>query len=203
MTLIFEQNITSNKEAFKAKVITICEQLQINPDWLMVVMQMESGMNPKAVNPKSNATGLIQFMPSTAVSLGTTVTALYNMTNVQQLDFVLKYFKGASSYTTRRPIFRNLGDLYLFVFFPIAINHDENWVLHASNLSAETIANANKIIDINKDGKINVGEFYQYIRNYLRNKGLTESLIAFYMNGDVLYPIDNCNTEKKKYSRLV
>jgi len=184
MTLIFEENIRNNKDAFKQKVIDISGQLAIDPNWLMVVMQMESGMNPQAFNAGSGATGLIQFMPSTAAGLGTTTAALKAMTNVQQLDYVLKYLKQAYSYTSRRPVFRNLGDLYLFVFFPIAINHDEEWVLRSSTLSAQTIANANKVVDLNKNGEITVGEFYQYIRNYLRNKGLPSYIIAEYM-GDV------------------
>jgi len=185
MTLIFEENIKNNKDAFKARVIDIAGQLNIDPNWLMVVMQMESGINPQAVNAGSGATGLIQFMPSTAAGLGTTTAALKAMTNVQQLDYVLKYFKLAYSYTSRRPVFRNLGDLYLFVFFPIAINHNEDWVLQSSTLSAQTVANANKVVDLNKDGKITVGEFYQYIRNYLRNKGLPNDLIYYYMGDDV------------------
>lgn len=44
------------------------------------------------VNRASGATGLIQFMPSTAKQLGTTTDKLAAMTEVDQLDYVAKYF---------------------------------------------------------------------------------------------------------------
>ena len=54
-------------------------------------MVFESRLNPQAVNPISGATGLIQFMPSTARG-GTTTAVLKRMSNVQQLDYVLALF---------------------------------------------------------------------------------------------------------------
>ena len=50
---------------FKQKVIDIAGRLQMNPNHLMSIMSFESGLNPRAVNRYSNATGLIQFLPST------------------------------------------------------------------------------------------------------------------------------------------
>ena len=68
----------------------ICCELQIRPNWLMFVMYFESRLNHRAVNRISGATGLIQFMPSTARGLGTTTDALFNMSNVDQLYYVKK-----------------------------------------------------------------------------------------------------------------
>lgn len=59
----FENKVTSNKEAFLQKVRLICAKLGIEPDWLMFVMNSESGLNPAAYNP-----------------------------NGAQLDYVYKYF---------------------------------------------------------------------------------------------------------------
>ncbi|MGC8160121.1 transglycosylase SLT domain-containing protein, partial [Salmonella enterica] len=72
-----------NKVEFTDKVKTISTELGINHNWLMFVMWFESKLNPQAVNPISGATGLIQFMPSTARSLGTTTDVLRRMSNVQ------------------------------------------------------------------------------------------------------------------------
>src|ERR1035437_8135711 len=85
--MLFEEFIKTNKAAFIAEVQRYCNALGINPDWLMTTMYAESRLNEKARNPSTRATGLIQFMPSTAVGLGTTVDALYNLTNVQQLYY--------------------------------------------------------------------------------------------------------------------
>lgn len=55
------------------------------------VMWAESRMKPDAVNPTSGATGLIQFMPTTAAKLGTTTAALRGMTFLQQMRYVTDY----------------------------------------------------------------------------------------------------------------
>ncbi|NCY03782.1 MAG: hypothetical protein EBX36_12970, partial [Planctomycetia bacterium] len=55
------------------------------------VMWAESRMKPTAVNPTSGATGLIQFMPTTAGKLGTTTEALRGMTFLQQMRYVGDY----------------------------------------------------------------------------------------------------------------
>jgi soluble lytic murein transglycosylase-like protein len=89
--MLYEEKVTTNKDAFIAKVITISQRLGIEPEWLMQVFVNESGINHQAVNSVSGATGLIQFMPNTATALGTSVAALKAMTNVQQLDWVYKY----------------------------------------------------------------------------------------------------------------
>lgn len=172
MSLLFEEKVTRNKEAFIAKVKSISAKLLIEPDWLMAVMYKESGINEKAVNPNGGATGLIQFMPATAQSLGTTTAALKAMSNVEQLDYVYKYYK---PYITK---LNSYPDLYLATFFPAALGKSDDWVLQTSRLSAKTIARANPVIDLNKDDKITVGEFKEYcykqfsteIQNRLKKK---------------------------------
>ena len=43
--MVYENLVTQNKAAFLAKVTEIAAKLKIQPDWLMVVMKMESGIN--------------------------------------------------------------------------------------------------------------------------------------------------------------
>ncbi|AXB30838.1 hypothetical protein DSB67_04295 [Vibrio campbellii] len=74
---------------FKHKVLLVCKELGINPDFLMACMAFETGetFSPKIKNAAgSGATGLIQFMPATAKGLGTTTEKLAQMTAVKQLD---------------------------------------------------------------------------------------------------------------------
>lgn len=155
--MIFENYIPNNKEAFIKKVRDISDLLEINPDWLMAVMWSESRLKTDIVNPKGGATGLIQFMPKTALGLGTSVDALKKMNNLQQLDYVYKYFK---------PVARKITgflDLYLYTFFPVAIGKPDDWILHSKTLSAGTIAKYNPGFDLNKDDVIQVGEFKKAI----------------------------------------
>jgi len=150
--MLYEEKVKTNKDVFIAKVITISQKLGIEPEWLMQVFVNESGVNHQAVNATSGATGLIQFMPDTARSLGTSVEALKAMTNVQQLDWVYKYL---SPYAGR---IASYIDLYFTVFFPLAIGKPDDWVFQTSKLSAAIIARQNPVFDLNKDGKLTVAE---------------------------------------------
>ncbi len=145
--------------AFAKRVTEIAAELQVNANWLMQVMWAESRLKATAVNPKSRATGLIQFMPATAIGLGTTVDRLKAMNAVQQLEYVRKYFlpfKGRM---------KSYYDVYSVVFFPALIGKPDTWVLQTSKLSPDIIAKQNPVVNINKDSKITVAEFKQYVYN--------------------------------------
>ena len=167
--MVYEEYVKTNKAAFLEKVKQISAKLRINPDWLMVVMYAESRLNPAAYNSNGRASGLIQFMPSTAKWLGTTTAKLRSMSNVDQLDLVYKYFYSLGATGKMKSVY----DLYLVTFFPIALGKPDSWILESKDLSAYKIAANNKIIDLNKDGKITVGEFKQYVDMYLKKKILT------------------------------
>ena len=151
----------SNQQAFAQKVEDISAQLGIDPDWLMLVMYFESGLNPKAVNKTSGATGLIQFMPSTARNMGTSTESLANMDALVQLDYVYRYlspYKGKMS---------SLVDVYLSVFYPSAVGKADNYVLGGAGTEiSKKIASQNKIFDTNKDGQITKGEVATYFENW-------------------------------------
>lgn len=153
--LIFEEKVTENKDAFLARVRLICSDLGINPNWLMAVMYKESGINSKAVNRGGGATGLIQFMPDTAKNLGTTTAALYAMSNVQQLDYVKRYFQPYAKWI------HSYADLYLVTFFPAALPMAQDWIFHTNTLTAETIGKANPAINYGKP--INKIAFSDYL----------------------------------------
>lgn len=154
----FIEYVKENKEEFATKVADICNQLNINPNWLMFVMWFESRLNPQAVNPISGATGLIQFMPSTARSLGTTTDALKRMGNVQQLDYVLAYLR------TYRGRMKTWVDVYLAVFYPRAMGNP-NFVI-----TSDIVARQNKIFDLNKDLDISVKEIETALRRQIPEK---------------------------------
>lgn len=157
----FENYIPNPKAEFCSKLQSICDKLQISPEWLLAVMYVESRINPYAVNKYSGATGLIQIMPATAKSLGTTTTELLNMTAVDQLDYVYLYLK---PYTGKM---HSLMDVYFAIFFPAAIGKPSNYVLQTSKLSAGLIASQNPAYDINSDSEITVAEVESKINKIL------------------------------------
>lgn len=149
MNLVYSNKVTLQ---FTEKVRYISDLLGIDPNWLMWVMFFESSLNHRAQNPGTNATGLIQFMPATARSLGTTTADLLQMSAVEQLDYVYAYLK------PYRGRMNSMIDVYFAVFFPVAMNKDDEYILQTSSLSASKIASQNQGFDLNKDGKITRSE---------------------------------------------
>lgn len=148
-------------QEFRVRVREIGGNLNIDPSWLMAVMGFETGylFNASVKNPKSSATGLIQFTSATAKSLGTTTTALARMSSVQQLDYVEKYF---NQYKGR---INNIGDCYMAVFWPAAIGKPDSYVIATSPSS---VYNANAGLDINRDGTITRGEAVSRVNDSYR-----------------------------------
>ena len=154
----FIEYVKENKKEFALKVADICNQLNIKPNWLMFVMWFESRLNPQAVNPISGATGLIQFMPSTARGLGTTTDVLKRMSNVQQLDYVLAYLR---PYKGRM---KRWVDVYLAVFYPKAMGKPDFVI------TSDIVAKQNKIFDLNNDLDISVKEIETALRKQIPEK---------------------------------
>lgn len=134
---------------FLEKVNSVSAELGINPNYLLAVMYFETGgtFSPSQKNiAGSGATGLIQFMPKTAEALGTTTEDLAKMTQVQQMDYVKKYFelnKGRNAKT--------LSDTYMVVLYPAAVGKPEEDALFKTPTKAYEL---NKGLDANKDGSV-------------------------------------------------
>ncbi len=135
---------------FKTKVIEIARDLGTNPDFLMAAMYFESGgtFSPSILNKAgSGAVGLIQFMPKTAINLGTTVDQLKAMSAVDQLEFVKKYllpYKGRLN---------GVEDVYMSILWPVAVGKPVNVVLFDSTKTPITYKQ-NKGLDVNNDGTV-------------------------------------------------
>ncbi|NNF80864.1 MAG: lytic transglycosylase [Rhizobiales bacterium] len=152
----------SDPGEFKAKVRTIANKIQCNPHHLMAVMAFETGrtFSPSVRNPRGSATGLIQFISSTANALGTTTTKLAAMTAVEQLDVVEAYFKMQA----RGRRFERLSDLYMAVLFPVAIPKPDGAALFKRGTRNYS---SNAGLDINNDGIVTKGEAAAKVRQQL------------------------------------
>lgn len=153
--MLFEEKVYTNKQAFLKGVQAIADKYRFPADWLMLTMYFESGLNPAAVNPKTKATGLIQFMPSTAKWLGTTVEAIKRKSNVEQLKLVDLYLK--KNVFSRVVTINHPVDLYLGIFFPASIDDGLEYVYPRS------VWEANKLFDLNKDGRLTKAEIQEKI----------------------------------------
>jgi hypothetical protein len=144
--------------AFQEEVSAVAGRLGISEADLYAVMSFETGgtFNPGIRNAAgSGATGLIQFMPSTARGLGTTTEALAGMSRVEQLQYVEKYLsnKGIRG--------GNLSDVYMSVLFPAAVGKPDNYVLFGRGAMSGYTGVAytqNKGLDSNGDGSVTKAE---------------------------------------------
>ncbi|MBX7240252.1 MAG: transglycosylase SLT domain-containing protein [Bacteroidia bacterium] len=149
---IYVSDITS----FEEKVREVSQKLEIPPEWLMSVMYSESRFDAAAVNIKgSGAVGLIQFMPATAIELGTTTAHLQRLTHTGQLDYVFQYLNKIKSKYGK---FENLTDLYLGILYPKAIKGDDCYILYTKS---SIHYKQNSGLDENKDGAVTVGDIHK------------------------------------------
>lgn len=150
--LISVPGIEKTSDEFRQKVIQIAANLQIDPNFLMAIMSFESGatFSPSVENAAgSGAVGLIQFMPKTAIGLGTSKAELKQMTAVRQLDFVEKHFMPF------RGRLKTIEDAYMAVLMPVGVGKAPTFALFTRPSKAYT---QNRGLDLNGDGVITVAE---------------------------------------------
>ena len=163
--LPFESEVS---EDFLLEVQRIAQRLQIDAAWLMAIMAFETGgsFDPAQKNfAGSGATGLIQFMPPTARGLGTSTSALAQMSAVQQLSYVEKYFRPYA------PRLRTLEDAYMAVLWPAAVGKPAGYVLFRRPSIAYR---QNRGLDSNGNGEITKWEAAAKVRKTLE-RGLAQT----------------------------
>lgn len=97
-TSVSSESELTDKQKFALKTVQIAKELNLDPQALLTIMMFESGgtLSPTIQGPEvpgqGRGRGLIQFMPATARGLGTSDADLAKMSQLQQLDWVKKYF---------------------------------------------------------------------------------------------------------------
>ena len=134
---------------FLNEVKSLAKDLNCDYKDILAVMHAESGLNSAAVNKKSGASGLIQFMPKTAKGLGTSVEAIRNMSATEQMVYVREYMTKAkknAGFSESDKL--TAGQVYSLVFMPARAKRE---VLTTSD---ELAYQWNAPTDLNGDGKI-------------------------------------------------
>lgn len=153
---------------FKAKVLAIAGRLGCDPSDLMACMAFESAgsFSPSKRNAAgSGAVGLIQFMPSTARLLGTSVEALAGMTAEDQLNVVERYFRPLAGHL------KTIEDLYMAILWPSAVGKPGDFVLFKGPSAVTYRQNAG--LDRNRDGAVTKDEAAGLVRA-ARDRGWRE-----------------------------
>jgi hypothetical protein len=134
---------------FMRALSDVASSLETNPNFLLAVMQVESGIDPQARNPTGGATGLIQFMPATAKALGTSTTALMAMSASEQMVYVHKYLKPFAGRL------HSAGDCYMTVFYPAMLGRPDMTVIAKKG---SKVYDHNAGLDSDKNGVLTVGD---------------------------------------------
>jgi hypothetical protein len=176
---------------FTQGVTNLAKKYNVPEDYLYAVMGFETGgtFDPAEKNRAgSGATGLIQFMDSTAEELGTTTDKLAGMSRSEQLVYVDKYFSGKGIEGG------NLGDIYMAVLFPAAVGKPDDFVLFGKGALPKYTGKAyeqNKGLDKNGDGSITRGEAVESVLKYLPKNSVPSNIPEYdknkkYKVGDVV-----------------
>jgi hypothetical protein len=183
--------------SFSNKLNTISSELGMNPRDLLLVMYLESGINPASINksiknPNYQARGLIQFMPDTLKGMGISQKGVDTFTNKpaeDQLDFVKRYIQGNRSLIGGRP-FTSATQYYIANFFPKALLrwHGDSPEQNANVVVADRRSpdkresdayKANTILDHDKDGVITVRDITSVLMGLEKSSGFQSALNQF------------------------
>lgn len=144
-------------ERFFTELKAMCARLGCHPLDMLKVMFSEGGVRAEAHNPASDASGLIQFIPSTLRGLGWTdgTAAFRRLTAEEQVPWVEKFFqpfksKGLTTVTR----------VYQAVFLPASLDagaSDDTVVCGEQGPFAAAYA-ANRSVDIGGKGFISVAD---------------------------------------------
>jgi len=109
---------------FIKKLKSVAKSLGIHPNVLAAMIQAESRGDPAASDPYNVSAGLIGFTRGTAKKLGTSREEILQMSAIEQLDLIEKYYRqiGAKPGMDR-------GTLYMLTFLPAFANSSNDTVL--------------------------------------------------------------------------
>lgn len=160
-------------DAFATKVKEISRMLSVPPEWMMAVMYAESGFDPGILNHKgSGATGLIQFMPGTALELNVSIERLKRMTAVQQLEYVYLYMQNVRE---RYGEYQSLTDFYLAILYPKARGQDYCYTLYASPGQSYR---QNSGLDEDKDGRVTVSDIDKHMKRLYPTAYMAQKVVV-------------------------
>lgn len=146
------KSVADNKPLVSA-INRVAKKHQFDPEHLFANIHFETSgtFSPSIRNAQAGqtATGLIQFIEKTAKHLGTSTEELSKMSDVEQMEWVDKYF---SQYDLKDA---SRADVYMAILWPRAIGKDNDYPLWRKGTESYKV---NSKLDINGDGVVTKGE---------------------------------------------
>ncbi len=162
--LPFEWLTYRNPYGYISKVREIAQRLKIKPEWLMMVIWVESKHSSQAENKLSEAFGLIQCLPSTLRRLGYSLGQVRGKFGEWQLEHLV--------YPYLKPYIGKMNsayDVYLAIFHPAALGKSDGYVIAYER---EKAYKYNKVLDTvygDRDGKLEVLDVKFFFKKSVQN----------------------------------
>lgn len=126
----------------------------LNVEDILPLIGFESGGDPQARNPKSGASGLIQFTNTVARGYGFKDAAEFGrLSAIEQVPYVIDYLK-----TRGIKPEHDQGDMYVAIAAPGALDKPDDHTVYAKGTDDYDF---NPAWDLDKDGKVTRGELHR------------------------------------------
>lgn len=136
----------------------------IDPELVLPLISHESGGDPQARNAQSGASGLIQFLDSTARRYGfESAEEFGKLSAAEQAPYIVQYLVD-SGVTAEH----DQGDIYVAISAPAALNESDDFRVYEKGTDAYRM---NQTWDLDNDGVITRGELYRWGMGERRGKG--------------------------------
>lgn len=153
-------------------LIEFGERQNINPRDLLLVMYIESGVNPNAGASKSgHAVGLTQVMPVFLKNLGWRGSSLEysNLSAEQQLPWIEKFYTSIKPMIGKSPI-ETAARLYQANYLPGTLKKGTGPEIELA-FKGHPYYDQNPGLDFNKDGIITVGDLENFVNKKSQETG--------------------------------
>ncbi len=173
-------------ELAKATILAGVE-LGFDPNWIATAIAIERGTkggtklgsgvyhhytDKDGVKHEGNFShGLIGILPGTATYLGTTPEALYNMTDVEQMEYLVKYFKKHGWDKDGSHAISSFDDMYMGIFYGQTGIDAGLYDVLISKAKTPKLYEDNKQGDLNGDGYIRKKEILTLARKMYQKGG--------------------------------
>ena len=179
---------------FYTKLAQMSNSLGLKPEDVLAMMQIESNINPQI---PSKAVGLTQFLPSSLRGVGFhgSPEDFRQLSGEEQLPYIERYFR--TQLSLNGGPFKSAAQMYVANLWPLALSYPD---VRANNPNAVIISShpepnphrtvsiayeiksyyANRGLDLDKDGKITLGDLEKFINKVKTYSNYKQKLSEFY-----------------------
>ncbi len=192
--------------SFYPKLVQMCNSIGMNPEDMLEVMYLESGVKTTSFHTKSKAAGLLQLMGGALRATGFTGTPeeFAKLSEDEQLEYIKRHM--LNKFKQFGGPFKSAAQFYVANFWPAALSlpgvkaeNPDTIIIEANptykkypkvSLDFEKLAyEQNKGLDYDHDGKITYGDFQKKFESIRGDRGFMPYLRQLSMTTGEKYDV--------------